>query len=137
MSIFSLQWHLWALEDNIHESFEGFMSRWKMRSEIVGDVVFFSYDASIQDEHSEIYVWDLDKTYLDTSWHTLTDLWRTVFEKSFQKRNIPGTSTLVSCVKESWQRTRGELPFPLFFITASPPQMETKIREKLEIDGMG
>lgn len=110
------------------------MSRWQMRSEIVGDVVFFSYAQVAGDDHSEIYVWDLDKTYLDTSWHTLTDLWRTAFEKSFQKRNIPGTSTLVSCVKESWQRTRGDLPFPLYFITASPPQMEVKIREKLEID---
>lgn len=110
------------------------MSRWKMRSEIVGDVVYFSYNQSNQDDISEVYVWDLDKTYLDTSWHTLTDLWRTAFEKSFQKRNIPGTSTLVSCVKESWERTRGDLPFPLYFITASPPQMEVKIREKLEID---
>lgn len=110
------------------------MSRWKLRSELLGDVVFFSYGSLSLEDSSEIYVWDLDKTYLDTSWHTLSDLWRTAFEKSFQKRNVPGTSTLVSCVKESWQRTRGELPFPLYFITASPPQMETKIREKLEID---
>lgn len=110
------------------------MSRWKLRSEILGDVVFFSYGPVAQQDSSEIYVWDLDKTYLDTSWQTMGELWKTIFEKSFQKRNVPGTSTLVSCVKENWQQTKGDLPFPLYFITASPPQMETKIREKMEID---
>ena len=111
------------------------MSRWKWRSEILGDVVFFSYSSRAKSlDFSEIYVWDLDKTYLDTSWHTMKDLFRTAFEKSFQKRNVPGTSTLVSCVKNHWQRNHSEDDFPLFFITASPPQMETKIREKLDID---
>ncbi len=97
------------------------MSHWKLRSEILGDVVFFSYGKMQASDHSEIFVWDLDKTYLDTSWHTLGDLLRTAFEKSFQKRNVPGTSTLVSCVKESWQLQKSEENFPLFFITASPP----------------
>ena len=70
------------------------MSRWKWRSEILGDVVFFSYSPSAKTlDFSEVYVWDLDKTYLDTSWHTMKDLLRTAFEKSFQKRNVPGTST--------------------------------------------
>ncbi|MCB0378170.1 MAG: hypothetical protein KDD33_06735 [Bdellovibrionales bacterium] len=110
------------------------MSRWKWRSEILGDVVFFNYGETLDQEFPEIYVWDLDKTYLDTNWHTMKDLWNTIFEKSFQKKNVPGTSTLVSCVKASWQKSRGDLAFPLFFITASPPQMEKRLREKLEID---
>ncbi len=110
------------------------MAHWKLRSEILGDVVFFSYNQTVFNDLEEVYVWDLDKTYLDTSWHTVSDLWRTVFEKSFQKRNVPGTSTLVSSVKENWNDSRSEGHFPLFFITASPPQMEVKIREKLQID---
>ena len=110
------------------------MSHWKMRSEMLGDVVFFPYEKTEFTELSEIYVWDLDKTYLDTNWHTMGDLWKTIFEKSFQKRNVPGTSTLVSCVKESWIETHSSGRFPLFFITASPPQMEVRIREKLDID---
>lgn len=105
-----------------------------MRSEILGDVVFFPYTPSQGLSSEEIFVWDLDKTYLDTSWQTLGDLWRTAFEKSFQKKNVPGTSTLVSCVKDNWGHTRGDEVFPLYFITASPPQMEQKIHEKLEID---
>lgn len=110
------------------------MEHWKLRSEILGDVVFFPYGDMNLLNHSEVFVWDLDKTYLDTSWHTAGELWKTVFEKSFQKRNVPGTSTLVSCVKENWATQKSDIPFPLFFITASPPQMENNIREKLEID---
>ena len=105
-----------------------------MRSEILGDVVYFGYGRPSPEEDSEIYVWDLDKTYLDTSWQTLRELWRTISEKSFQKRNVPGTSTLVAAVKESWERSHSDHNFPLYFITASPPQMEVNIREKLQID---
>lgn len=110
------------------------MDHWKLRAEILGDVVFFPYGPPVSEDHSEVFVWDLDKTYLDTTWHTLGDLLRTAFEKSFQKRNVPGTATLVSSVKEHWKSAYSEERFPLFFITASPPQMEQKIREKLEID---
>ena len=53
------------------------MANWKWRSEILGDVVFFSYSERVKKlDFSEIYVWDLDKTYLDTNWHTLGDLAR-------------------------------------------------------------
>ncbi len=112
------------------------MSHWKLRAEILGDVVYFPYVQNVDLGDSEVFVWDLDKTYLDTSWQTLGDLWRTISEKSFQKKNVPGTSTLVAAVKENWLRTRGEGQFPLYFITASPPQMEQNIHEKLEIDAI-
>ncbi len=58
------------------------------------------------------------------------------FEKSFQKKNIPGTSTLVFSLKENWRKNPdvSGTEFPIFFITASPPQMEEQIREKMKID---
>jgi len=112
------------------------MASWKWRSEILGDVVFFPYVKDLKSlDFTEVYVWDLDKTYLDTSWNTAAEVVQLMFEKSFQKRNVPGTATLVSCVKRSWLKSGAE-EFPLFFITASPPQMEVKIREKLEIDNI-
>ena len=113
-------------------------NHWKSRAKISGDVIFFPYSEKIPANLPELYIWDLDKTYLDTSWHSFADLWRTFFEKSFQKKNIPGTSTLVSCVKENWENSAGAAngDFPIFFITASPAQMETKIREKMELDGI-
>lgn len=111
------------------------MGDWKSRSHILGDVVFFRYiQMDVEDSYEEVYVWDLDKTYLDTSWGSLKELWRTALEKAGQKRNVPGTKSLVRALKASWERERGGRPFPIYFITASPPQMEGKIREKLELD---
>lgn len=111
------------------------MADWKNRAHISGDVVFFKYsEAEIEKTFEEVFVWDLDKTYLDTHWGTVKEVWRTAVEKAFQKQNIPGTASLVRAIKEYWVEERGRSAFPIFFITASPPQMESKIREKLEID---
>lgn len=111
------------------------MSDWKTRSHILGDVVFFRYlQMDVETAYEEVYVWDLDKTYLDTSWGSLKELWRTALEKAGQKRNVPGTKSLVRALKNSWEGDQGGRPFPIYFITASPPQMEGKIREKLELD---
>lgn len=108
------------------------MSDWESRAEISGDVVFFEYVTS-EKAHSanEVFVWDLDKTYLDTHFETLRGLYRTIIEKAFQKRNIPGTSSLVRNLT-----VKDNQVFPIYFITASPPQMEEKIREKLRLDGI-
>ena len=111
------------------------MSDWKARSQINGDVVFFRYvESDVEKNDSEVFVWDLDKTYLDTSWGSIRELYRTIIEKAFQKRNVPGTGSLVRALKNSWEEERGSQPFPIYFITASPPQIEGRIREKLELD---
>jgi hypothetical protein len=111
------------------------MKDWKDRAQINGDVVFFRYStADIEKTYDEIFVWDLDKTYLDTSWATLRELWKTALEKAFQKRNVPGTGSLVRALKASWESANGSRAFPIYFITASPPQIERRIREKLELD---
>lgn len=112
------------------------MADWKSRSQILGDVVFFRYvQQDVEKSFEEVFVWDLDKTYLDTSWGSLKELWRTALEKAGQKRNVPGTGSLVRALKNTWEHERGaKRPFPIFFITASPPQMEGKIREKLDLD---
>jgi hypothetical protein len=114
------------------------MSDWRSRAEITADVVLFRYVTDpVERETSEVYVWDLDKTYLDTAFESLGGLWRTVREKAFQKRNIPGTGTLVRALRDSWQEThKGRKDFPIYFITASPPQLADKIHDKLAYDGI-
>ncbi|MCB0347646.1 MAG: hypothetical protein KDD37_02365 [Bdellovibrionales bacterium] len=108
------------------------MSDWKKRSQILQDVVFFEYvDSSLAREAPHVFVWDLDKTYLDTHFESISGLYRTIKEKAFQKRNVPGTRTLVKALT-----VRGDSFFPIYFVTASPPQMEKRIREKLELDGI-
>ena len=132
---FTRHWKKGSNGYNLQRSWKN-MKRWKNRIDFSEDVVFFSYLKEISTDFSEIYVWDLDKTYLDTRWHTLGEILRFFFEKSFQKKNIPGTSTLVCCLKESWKRNSGfsQTDFPIFFVTASPPQMEEEIRKKMEMD---
>ena len=117
------------------------MAEWESRADIRGDVVYFNYaDEEQQRLSEEVFIWDLDKTYLDTSFHSFRDLLNTAMEKAFQKRNIPGTWSLVRALKNSHfgleTGARDTRAFPIYFITASPPLMEQKIREKLQLDGI-
>jgi hypothetical protein len=111
------------------------MASWEDRSDVFGDVVFFNYSKSdLISTTDEVFVWDLDKTYLDTSIDSLGGLFQALLEKAFHKRNIPGTRTLLQCLTRHFKEKKME--FPLFFITASPPQMEERIYEKITYDGI-
>lgn len=112
------------------------MNDWRKRARISGDVVFFEYVTSKLERTSEvIYLWDIDKTYLDTHFETLKGLLKVAFEKAFQKKNIPGTRVLVRSLMGPTELSSNK-PFPIYFISASPPQMERKIRMKMELDGI-
>lgn len=112
------------------------MAQWMDRAEILTDVVYFNYRANEElKSYEEVFVWDLDKTYLDTHWGSVRDLVSTAFEKAFQKKNVPGTSSLVRALMANRGKESNN-PFPIFFITASPPLLERKILEKLEFDGI-
>lgn len=111
------------------------MADWRRVSHITGDVVFFEYaDDKTSKQAPLVFVWDVDKTYLDTNIASLRGLLKTIREKAFQKKNIPGTATLVRALKETFAENSEKLP--LYFITASPPQMESKIIAKLSLDGI-
>lgn len=111
------------------------MAHWKQRSATNLDVVYFEYQKSAQLKSSEeVYVWDLDKTYLDTSIDSLSGLFQTIFEKAFTKKNVPGTPSLIRSLARYRKKHFGEDDFPLFFVSASPPQMESKVYEKFIID---
>lgn len=114
------------------------MSDWRERAEITADVVLFRYASDpVEQQIEEVFVWDLDKTYLDTTFESLKGLWRTAVEKAFQKKNVPGTASLVRALRNHWQEKRREQrDFPIYFITASPPQLEKRIHEKLNFDGI-
>src|SRR3982751_5423237 len=104
------------------------MAHWKQRSTTNLDVVYFDYHKSAQTQSSdEVYVWDLDKTYLDTSIDSLSGLLQTILERAFSKKNIPGTDTLLQALSQYRKEQRGQQYFPIYFITASPPQMEERI----------
>ncbi len=111
------------------------MAHWKQRSTTTLDIVYFEYQPKAQfDGSGEVYVWDLDKTYLDTSIDSFSGLFKTIFEKAFTKKNVPGTPSLIRSLSRYRKKHFNEVDFPLFFVSASPPQMESKIYEKFVID---
>ncbi len=114
------------------------MSDWRDRAEITQDVVFFRYAQGTAEKDSrEVFVWDLDKTYLDTRFESPIGLIKTALEKAFQKRNVPGTATLVRALRNSLQESnKSPFDFPIYFITGSPPQLEYRIHQKLNLDGI-
>lgn len=113
------------------------MADWRERSELNDDVVFFQYvSESIEKSAGEVFIWDLDKTYLDTTIDSLTGLFSTVLERAFHKKNIPATNILLQNLYSFRHKTRGLQQFPIYFITASPPQMEERISEKFNLDNI-
>ncbi|MCB0341676.1 MAG: hypothetical protein H6626_07190 [Pseudobdellovibrionaceae bacterium] len=113
------------------------MTDWRKTAKITADVVHFPYKATEKVKMAkEVYVWDLDKTYLDTKFETLKGLVRTAFEKPIEKRNLPGTATLVRSLRDHWLQQHPSTDFPIFFITASPPQIAGRVLEKLNLDGI-
>ena len=114
------------------------MGDWRKRVELTGDVAFFGYVSSgVQHSVLEVYVWDLDKTYLDTAIDSIRGLLQTLLEKALQKKNVPGTASLVRALRSTWQEHFPDSrDFPIYFVTASPPQMEEKIHQKLNLDGI-
>lgn len=110
---------------------------WRERSQITDDVVYFRYvPESLEANVQDVFVWDLDKTYLDTTIDSLSGILMTAMERALAKKNVPGTSTLLQSLSQAWTSTHQQSRLPIYFITASPPQMEARILEKFEIDGI-
>jgi hypothetical protein len=87
-----------------------------------------------RDFEGYVFISDIDKTYLATQIDTLSGLIRAAFETAERKTNIPGFSVILRACR----RGAGEQPLknPLFFVSASPPQMEAKLAAKMELDGV-
>lgn len=113
------------------------MADWRDRSEMNGDVVFFRYvSEGMERSHDEVFVWDIDKTYLDTTIDSLSGLMTTVLEKALNKKNVPGTNTLMQSLSAYRKQQKGYMYFPIYFISASPPQLEERIYEKFALDNI-
>lgn len=79
----------------------------------------------------DVFVWDLDKTYLRTKFETLRDLLRTAFQKAADKVAYPGATPLLRALRRGPNGVR-----PIYFVSASPPQLRERILEKFALDGV-
>jgi hypothetical protein len=81
-----------------------------------------------------VFVWDIDKTYLDTRFERLRDLVAIPFELGVDKHAFPGTAPLLHGLRAG---PDGREHRPLFFVSASPHQIHAAIERKMLIDGVG
>jgi len=77
----------------------------------------------------KVYRWDLDKTYLDTDFHSLRGLVRTATEPAHRKKALPGAASLLRALSH-----RSDARVTV--VSGSPTQMRDVLREKLALDGI-
>lgn len=85
------------------------------------------------DFQGPVFISDIDKTYLDTRFSQLRGLLKIPFELGIDKRSYPGMAALL---RELRNGPGGREHRPLFFISASPPQLRKAIERKMLIDGV-
>jgi len=99
------------------------------------------YPLSIEDQRSypegfdgKVYVWDIDKTYLETHFSSLKGMARIPVEFAIDKKAIAGMPEILRGLR----RGPGEnyACAPLYFVSASPPQMRRVIERKMLMDGV-
>lgn len=81
-----------------------------------------------------IFIWDIDKTYLESDFDSAFSILQHAVERAKDKVNIPGTAILLQRLKHG--PGEGNASFPVYFLTASPPQVGHVFEEKLRLDGV-
>ena len=100
-----------------------------------------SYPLQIEDHRilpenydGPVFIWDIDKTYLSTHFSSLQGLSRIPLEFAVDKQAIAGMPEVLRGIR------RGPGPgygcVPLYFITASPPQLRGVLEHKMLLDGV-
>ena len=80
-----------------------------------------------------VFIWDIDKTYLNTRFSQLKGLLRIPFELGDDKDAYPGVVSLLQGLREG---PSGDQYCPLYFVSASPRQIRDSIERKMLLDGI-
>jgi hypothetical protein len=99
------------------------------------------YPLSIVDERvlppdykGDLFVWDVDKTYLATRFSSMKGLARIPLEFAVDKRAIRGMPEVLRGLRRG--TGQGFACVPLYFISASPPQLREVLSRKMLLDGV-
>jgi hypothetical protein len=103
-----------------------------VRSRILNLKLPESVELLPRDDSGFAFVSDIDKTYLATQIDSIGGLLRAAFENPERKRNVPGFSTLLRALRRGGKDEPERNP--LWFVSASPPQLLPKLVEKMKID---
>jgi hypothetical protein len=83
----------------------------------------------------DVYVWDIDKTYLDTRFSSLRGLLAIPFELAVDKRALGGTVPLLRALRVG-PNVAAPAFAPLYFVSGSPPNLRGVIEQKMMLDGV-
>ncbi len=86
------------------------------------------------DYSGDILVWDIDKTYLDTSFSSFRGLIAIPLEFAVDKRSIPGAVNVIRALRHG--PAKDSALTPLYFVSGSPPQLRKVIEQKMTLDGV-
>ena len=100
-----------------------------------------SYPLEVDDQRTlpdgyvgPVFIWDIDKTYLSTHFSSLQGLSRIPIEFAVDKQAIPGMPEVLRGIRRG--RGPGYGCVPLYFVTASPPQLRGVLEHKMILDGV-
>ncbi|MCK5690761.1 hypothetical protein KAI87_15885, partial [Myxococcota bacterium] len=86
------------------------------------------------DYDGPLFVWDVDKTYLATSFSSLNGLLRIPLEWAVDKHAIAGMPEVLRGLRRGSGKRYAS--HPLYFVTASPPQMARVLKHRMLLDGV-
>jgi hypothetical protein len=81
-----------------------------------------------------VHLWDIDKTYLSTHFSSLKGLLRIPVEFAVDKRAIPGMPEVLRGLRRG--AGEGFACVPIYFVSASPPQLRRVLERKMLLDGV-
>jgi hypothetical protein len=85
--------------------------------------------------NGDVFLWDIDKTYLQTHFSSWRGLAAIPFERALDKKAVPGTVSLLRALRRGPENNQTAL-LPLYFISGSPPQLRSVIEQKMTLDGV-
>lgn len=83
----------------------------------------------------EVFVADIDRTYLATRISSMKGMARIPFERAADKEDIAGMARLFREIRRGPRASPRDTP--LYFVSASPAQLRPVIERKMRLDGIG
>jgi len=85
------------------------------------------------DYDGPVFIWDIDKTYLETQFSKFKDLIKIPLEFAVDKKTVPGVIELLHGVRAGPEKKDYK---PIYFVSASPNQIHNPIERKMLLDGV-
>jgi hypothetical protein len=84
----------------------------------------------------DVFYWDIDKTYLESDHGSVKGLMAVTWEMAVDKRQVAATDVLLRALRRGAPSGGSVQSSPLYFVSASPPQLRTVIQRKMLMDGV-